>query len=84
MPTTRPRHMLTETDELALALVDAALVWPELAGDKAALLKRLLEAGALAIKTEGGVKKLVEETSGAASGCYPPRAREQLLGEWPA
>lgn len=29
MPTARPRHMLTETDEVADALRDAAHRWPE-------------------------------------------------------
>ena len=84
MPTLRPRHMVTETDEIHQALEDAALIWPELAGDKGALVRRLIEAGAIAIRSSGGVRDLVEETSGVASGCYPRNARAQLLREWPA
>lgn len=83
MPTQRPRHMLTETDDLTAALTDAALAWPELAGDKGALLKRLIEAGAQAVRGSGGIRQLVAEAAGAASGCYPPDARATLLAEWP-
>ena len=39
VPTTRPRHYVTETDELAAALDAAALRWPELT--RSQLLVRL-------------------------------------------
>ena len=84
MPTTRPRHMLTETEELSAALTDAALMWPELAGDKGALLRKLIEAGAQSVKSGGSVKALIDDAAGAASGCYPRNARAELLSEWPA
>lgn len=84
MPTLRPRYMVTETDQVHQALADAALIWPELAGDKGALLRRLIEAGATTIKSSGGVRELVEENAGVASGCYPRNARAELLKEWPA
>ena len=32
--------MVTETDEIAEALDDAALAWPELRGDRGALLRK--------------------------------------------
>lgn len=47
MHTLRARHTLTETDDLARALDDAALAWPELRGDRGALLRKLVEIGRL-------------------------------------
>lgn len=41
MPTTRPRHFVTETDELAEALNAAAQRWPELSHSKNKLIIRL-------------------------------------------
>jgi hypothetical protein len=87
MPTTRPRHTLTETDELAAALNDAALAWPELRGDRGALLRKLVEAGRNSVHDDradqGGVRALLAEASGAATGAYPRGARAELLAEWP-
>lgn len=45
MPATRLRHMVTETDECQRWLDDAALVWPDLRDNRAALIRRLVEAG---------------------------------------
>jgi len=77
--------MLTETDELAAALNEAALAWPELRGDRAALLRKLVEAGRKSVRadTAGGVRELLAEASGAATGAYPRNARAELLAEWP-
>lgn len=83
MPTTRPRHMLTETDELAAALNDAAVAWPELRGDRGALLRKLVEAGRNSVRNGDGVRALLTEASGAATGAYPRNARAELLAEWP-
>ena len=76
--------MLTETEELTKALTDAALVWPELAGDKGALLRKLIDAGAQSLRGERGVRAFLDEIAGAATGCYPRNARSELLDEWPA
>lgn len=83
MPTSRPRHTLTETDDLALALDDAALRWPELRDDRTALLKKLVDAGRGTLNVDGGVRRLIRESAGAATGAYPRGARSELLGEWP-
>ena len=80
MPTTRPRHTLTETDEIAAALNDAAVAWPELRGDRGALLRKLVEAGRKSVHG-GGVRALLAEASGAATGAYPRGARAELLAE---
>lgn len=83
MPTTRPRHTLTETDEIAHALDDAALKWPELRGDRGALLRKLVEAGRDSVHIEGGVRALLTDAAGVATGAYPRDARAILLAEWP-
>ena len=44
MPTTRPRHQITETDELSAALDRAALRWPDLS--RGQLITRLALNGA--------------------------------------
>jgi len=78
--------MLTETDEIAAALNDAAVAWPELRGDRGALLRRLIEAGRNSVRVgdrSGGVRALLAEASGAATGAYPRGARAELLAEWP-
>ncbi len=83
MPTTRPRHMVTESDEIARALNDAALVWPELRSDRAGLLRKLVETGHAAVHESGGAREIVRRAAGAATGSYPRNARAELLAEWP-
>ena len=54
--------MLTETDEIAAALNDAAVAWPELRGDRGALLRRLIEEGRNSVHVgdrSGGVRALL-------------------------
>lgn len=88
MPTTRPRHMITETDEIAAAIDLAALVWPESRDDRAVLLRRMLEEGALAVRDLRETRRAerlaaIRETSGVLSGVYPPNAAQLLREEWP-
>ncbi len=84
MPTTRARHTLTETVDLARALDDAAVAWPELRHDRGALLRKLVEAGHASLRVDGGVPALVRSAAGAATGAFPRGARAELLAEWPA
>lgn len=83
MPTRRPRHTITETDEIAAALRDAALAWPELRGDRTALLRRLLDAGRNAVHHDAASPSPIRAAAGAGSGAYPRDARAALLAEWP-
>jgi hypothetical protein len=83
MPTTRTRHMVTETDDIAEALDDAAIAWPELRGDRGALLRKLVQVGHASVHVDGGVHALITSAAGAATGAYPRGARAQLLSEWP-
>jgi len=75
--------MLTETDDIAAALDDAALAWPELRGDRSALLRKLVAAGQASVRVDGGVHALVRGAGGSATGAYPRDARAALLAEWP-
>jgi len=87
MPTTRPRHTLTETDELAAALDAAARRWPE--DSRSRLLLRLVEAGEHAISDERERQRArrraaVQRTHGQFRGLYGPGYLERLRDEWPA
>jgi hypothetical protein len=52
VPTTRPRHTITQTDEVTQALADAARRWPEGRERPAKLLLSLLREGRRAIAAE--------------------------------
>ena len=89
MPTTRPRHAITETPEISAALKAAAQRWPADRGRPAALLRRLIEAGAesVAAQSECGAERrraAIAKASGALTGVYGPGYLEELRDEWPA
>jgi hypothetical protein len=88
VPTTRPRHYVTETDELAAALDAAALRWPELT--RSQLLVRLAisagEAERLAEQERrerrlAALERLSRE--GIPGLKYPPDYLEKLREDWP-
>jgi len=87
MPTTRPRHTITETERIAAALDAAGQVWP---GERrASLIKRLIEAGHAAITEDERAEQermldAVAATSGALDGVYPAGYLEELRREWHA
>lgn len=88
MPTARPRHVITETDDIARALDDAARRWPE-ETSRARLLVRLLEEGHRAVSAAGTRHradrlKAIAETSGALTGCYGNDYLTELRQDWPA
>ena len=75
MPITRRRHLITETEQVARALDDAARRWPEERGNRAKLLLHLLEEGHLAVvrqreNTMRERREAVARTSGALTGAY--------------
>jgi hypothetical protein len=89
MPTTKPRHTVTETEDLAAALDAAARRWPEDAGSRTRLLLRLVEAGEQTINREHELdlarrRAAVERTAGALTGVYARGSLEELRDEWPA
>lgn len=87
MPTTRPRHLVTETDELSEALDAAALRWPDLS--RGQLVARLAVEGHRAVAAEHGRRReqrlaVLRAHSGALTGVYDASDRERLRAEWPA
>jgi hypothetical protein len=89
MPTQRPRHAITETDEVARALDDAARRWPEDRDARGRLLLRLLHAGHEAIGTNREAeaadrRQAIARTSGALTGAYDEGYLSDLRDDWPA
>ncbi|CAN5843006.1 hypothetical protein BH18ACT7_BH18ACT7_21760 [soil metagenome] len=88
MPTTRQRHLVTETDRVARALDDAASRWPEDKGRRGKLL-HLVEYGHKALLDEADRNRqerraAIRRTSGALTGTYEPDYLERLRDDWPA
>ena len=88
MPTARPRHTITETDEVKRAIEEAARQWPEDREARGRLLQRLVEAGYEAIREQNRERarrrrEAVRRTSGALTGVYPRAYLDRLRDEWP-
>jgi hypothetical protein len=88
MPTVRQRHMITETIEIERAIKSAARAWPEIADERAELLRRLIEAGATSIEAQNSERialkrKAIIQNAGGFSGMWPDNWREELRNEWP-
>lgn len=86
VPTTRPRHFVTETDDLAEALDAAASRWPALSRPQ--LLVRLALEGHQAAEQARDERRrrriaAVREHSGALTGAYGPDYLARLREEWP-
>lgn len=88
MPTTRPRHTITETDDVRQALDDAARRWPAERAARQRLLVRLIEEGHRAISEQQAVetkrrRELIRRGAGALTGVYPQGYLEELRRDWP-
>jgi len=88
MPTIRPRHVITETDDVAKALDDAAECWPAERGNRRQLLLRLVQEGhrAMTGREEAGAahrRDAVARTSGVLTGVYGPDYLSRLRADWP-
>ncbi len=88
MPTTRPRHTITETDELRRALDDAARMWPADRDARSRLLVRLIEEGHRTIAGERAAdaeqrRERIRRGAGALTGLYPPGHLDELRDDWP-
>lgn len=90
MPTARPRMTITETDDVAAMLDEAAQRWPEDRANRPRLLKRLAERGAQAARADrAGERGRWEATVRRAAGTagpdtYPAGYLEELRGDWRA
>lgn len=87
MPTTRPRHFVTETDDLAVALDAAARRWPELSRPQM-LVRLALEGDRAARQVQEQRRQrrraAVRRHSGILTGSYGPDYLRKLREEWPA
>jgi hypothetical protein len=89
MPTTRPRHVVTETDQVAEALNDAARRWPQDRRSRSRLLLHLVKEGHRALIAEAGERRqarlaAIRRTSGSLSGVYDADYLQRLREDWPA
>lgn len=87
MPTTRPRHFVTETDDLAQALDAAESRWPGLSRPQ--ILVQLALEGHRAAQLEHEENRrrrlaALREHSGMLTGAYGPGYLERLREEWPS
>lgn len=87
MPTTRPRHFVTETDDLARALDEAAGRLPGLS--RAQVLVQLALEGHRAAQDAHEARRrrrlaALRKHSGALAGIYGPSYLDDLREEWPA
>ena len=86
MPTTRPRHQVTETPSVAHALDVAARRWPSEPRSK--LLLRLVHAGGAALEREQNeTVRARQEAVDASRGKYADAFGDDFLAElrkdWP-
>ncbi|MEP6562089.1 MAG: hypothetical protein ABJD68_13565 [Nakamurella sp.] len=85
MPTTRPRHYVTETDAVAAALDAAALRWPGLS--RTQLLVRLaLSAADAEVHAQGALRErrlAALERLSSGDFAYPTGYLADLREDWP-
>lgn len=87
MPTTRPRHQLTETPTVARALDLAAKRWP--GEPRGKLLRRLIDVGSVALEREQGIgadahRAAVMGSSGKYADAFEADYLAELREDWPA
>lgn len=88
MPTTRPRHVITETDDIAAALDDAARRWPEDRDNRRRLLLHLVEEGHAVARARNDQwlaqrHAAIDRNRGALAGVYEDGYLEKLREDWP-
>jgi len=88
VPTSKPRHVITETEQVARALDDAARRWPHDGGSRGKLLVHLVQEGHRALLADAvghlaARRESIERTSGILAGTYEPGYLEHLRDEWP-
>lgn len=88
MPTDRPRHAITETEEIRDALAVARRAWPDLGDKPGALLRRLILEGRNTLAHNSAAeqrkrRRAVVETGGAFTGVFGADYLEELREDWP-
>jgi hypothetical protein len=79
--------MITETDQLAQALTQAEKIWPELAGQRTLLLRKLLEVGITTIERESAERtsqrlNQIQKLAGSMDGTWPANWKQELDQDW--
>ncbi len=79
--------MITESDQLAKALDQAAKFYPDLSDERAELLRCLIERGIQSLDAEYDQAvevrmKAIRKVAGSLSGVWPADWREQMRSEW--
>jgi hypothetical protein len=79
--------MITETDEVAKLLDEAAEIWPDLANERSALLRQILATYGNDFNREltkaRRLKALAVIESGAFNNIWPANWNEDRLADWP-
>ena len=88
MPTSRPRHVVTETDNVSVAIDDAALRWPEDRASRSRLLLRLIQEGHRALLDErereiAARREAITRTGGSLTGAFGAGYLKDLRKDWP-
>lgn len=88
MPTTKPRHAVTETPEVSEALLAAARRWPQDRDKPSRLLRHLIDEGFKSIEPgaatrDNGRLDALRRVSGSYTGLYEPGYLDELRAEWP-
>jgi hypothetical protein len=82
MPIARPRHVLTETDDLAEAIDVAAAHYP--GESRADVVRHLVRLGAETIaEQQDHHRREVLDRAGRYPGLYPEGYLDDLRDEWP-
>lgn len=89
MPTSRPRHPITETPEVRRALDVAAQRWPEDKDAPRLLLLHLIAEGARTVagekaKAAAARCEAIARTSGSAGDIFGEGYLDDLREDWPA
>jgi len=84
MPTTRPRHQITETDDIAAAVEAGVREWPDLS--RSDVIRELILKGAQAVKLSAVERVLAFELAlkelTSLNIHYPPGYLEDLRKDW--
>ena len=86
MPTTRPRHQVTETGDVSHALDVAAQYWPDEPRSK--LLLHLIDAGRAALEqardSQANLRRAaIRASSGKYTDAFSPGFLAELRRDWP-
>ncbi len=82
MPTTRPRHIVTETDDIAAAIDRAESNYP--GATRAQILRQLVLLGAQSADGKSASRReLVRQLAGGFEAAFPDGYLDDLRAEWP-